>query len=88
MIEVVGTHPSIGNVLGDTMQNGFDTKDDAPGLSQFHLEQYIEAFRKIVDATIVSGGRPATRRYDNHSDSLSMTSRTQRNRKEKANRTR
>ncbi len=64
MIEDVGTHQPTANLLGDTLHDGFDTNGDALGISEFHLEQYIDAFRKIVDATIFSTERPATRRYE------------------------
>lgn len=87
MIEDVGTHQPIANLLGDTLHDGFDTNGDALGLSQFHLEQYIDALRKIVDATILSAERPATRRYEVRSDDLRMTSLSQAKRPEKANRT-
>lgn len=87
MIEDVGTHQPTANLLGDTLQDGFDTHGDALGLSEFHLEQYLEAFRKIVDATILSGKRPPTRRYEIPSDKLRMTSLSNRRRAERANRT-
>lgn len=87
MIEDVGTHHPIANLLGDTLKAGFDTDGDSLGLSQYHLEQYIAAFRKIVDATILSGERPETRRVVVRSDDLRMTSRSQRKRPEQANRT-
>ena len=87
MIEDVGTHQPMANLLGDTLENGFDTDGDALGLSLFHLEQYLEAFRKIIDATILPGERPATRRYDVAADDLQLTSLSQRRRTERANRT-
>lgn len=61
MIEDVGTHLPTANLIGDSLHHGFDTHADTLGFSRFHLEQYIEAVRKIVDATILSGERPATR---------------------------
>ena len=64
MIEDVGTHQPLANLLGDTLEDGFDTVGDTLGLSQFHLEQYIRAFRSIIDATILSGERPASQRYE------------------------
>lgn len=86
MIEDVGTHQPLANLLGDTLQDGFDTMGDALGMSQYHLEQYVEAFRKIVDATILTGERPETRRYQVTADDMRMTSLSQRTRQERANR--
>ena len=77
MIEDVGTHQPLANLLGDTLEDGFDTVGDALGLSQFHLEQYIQAFRSVVGATIVSGERPASRRYDVTADDMRVTSLSQ-----------
>ena len=58
LLEDVGTHQPTANLLGDTLHHGFDTHGDTLGFSRFHLEQYIEAVRKIVDATILSGDQP------------------------------
>lgn len=83
MIEDVGTHQPMANLLGDTLQDGFDTNGDVLGLSQFHLEQYIDAFRRIVDATIFSGKQPAAKRYEVKPTDWRMTSLSQRPRQEK-----
>lgn len=77
LIEDIGTHQPTANLLGDTLQDGFDTNGDALGFSEFHMEQYIDAFRKIVDATILSGVRPATQRYHVSSDDIFMAGRNQ-----------
>lgn len=87
MIEDVGTHQPLADLLGDTLRDGFDTDGDALGMSEFHLERYIEAFRKIVDATILSGSRPRTGRYQVTADDMRLTSLSQRRRQERANRT-
>ncbi len=87
MIEDVGTHQPMADLLGDTLQDGFDTDAEALGMSQFHLEQYIEAFRKVVDAAILSGEQPETRRYEVTAGDMRMTSLSQRRRQERANRT-
>ena len=87
LIEDVGTHQPLANLLGDTLEDGFDTIGDALGLSQFHLEQYIEAFRRVVDATILSGVAPPARRYEVTPDEMRMTSLSQAARRERANRT-
>lgn len=62
MLEDIGTHLPTDNLLGDSLHHGFDTHGDTLGFSRFHLEQYIEAVRKIVDATILSGDRPKSQR--------------------------
>ena len=83
MIEDLGTNQPTANLLGDTLQDGFDTNGDVLGLSEFHLEQYITSFRKIVDATILSGKRPATKRIEVKPTDLRKTSLSQRKRDEK-----
>ena len=87
LIEDVGSHQPMANLLGDTLEDGFDTIGDTLGLSQFHLEQYIQAFRSVVDATILSGDRPASHRYEVTADDMRMTSLSQAARRERANRT-
>ncbi|MDE0107124.1 MAG: DUF1588 domain-containing protein [Bryobacterales bacterium] len=87
LIEDVGTHQPLASVLGDTLEDGFDTIGDTLGLSQFHLEQYIEAFRRVVDGTILSGSPPVARRYAVTADEMRMTSLSQTARRERANRT-
>lgn len=82
MIEDVGTHQPTANLLGDTLYEGFDTNGDALGMSQFHLEQYINSLRKTLDATILSGNRPVTQKYLVSSDELGMTSLIQDKKKE------
>ena len=77
LIEDVGTHHPLANLLGDTLEDGFDTVGDTLGLSEFHLEQYIEAFRRVVDATILSGTPPAARRYTVSAEEMRMTSLSQ-----------
>lgn len=88
MIEDVGTHQPTANLLGDSLQDGFDTNGDALGISQFHLEQYIDAFRRVIDATIVTGPRPEQKRTVVNSEDIRLTSLNQRRRRERANRTR
>lgn len=88
LIEDPGTHQPLASLLGDTLEDGFDTIGDTLGLSQFHLEQYIEAFRRVVDATILSGAPPAARRYTVTADEMRMTSLSQAAGRERAFRTR
>ncbi len=64
MIEDVGTHQPTANLIGDSRHDGFDTHAETLGFSNFHLEQYIEAIRRIVDATVLTGDRPAPKYYD------------------------
>lgn len=87
MIEDVGTHQPTDNLLGDILDDGFDTNGDALGMSQFHLEQYIEALRKIVGATILTGKKPASKFVEVKSQDLHMTSLSQTQRKERVGRT-
>ena len=54
LIEDVGTHQPTANLVGDSLYHGFDTHGATLGMSKYHLEQYILAVRKIVDATILS----------------------------------
>ena len=82
MIEDVGTHQPMANLLGDTLHEGFDTHGESLGISEFHLDQYIDAFRRVLDTTIFSTERPATRRYDVKSSDLKRTSLSQRERPE------
>ena len=87
LIEDVGTHRPLADLLGDTLHEGFDTFGDSLGMSQFHLEMYVEAFRKIVEATILVGPRPPSRAYEVDAGDMRMTSLSQRSRPERANRT-
>lgn len=64
LIEDIGTHQPTANLIGDSLHEGFDTHAETLGFSKFHLEQYIEAVRKIVDATILSGKQPQAQRYE------------------------
>lgn len=64
LIEDIGTHLPTDNLVGDSLHQGFDTHGATLGFSSFHLEQYIESLRKIVDATILSGPRPEPSRFE------------------------
>lgn len=63
-IEDVGTHQPTDDLLGDALHGGFDTHGETLGFSQFHLEQYIEALREILDACILSGDMPPAKHYE------------------------
>lgn len=82
MIEDVGTHQPMANLLGDTLHDGFDTHGDSLGISEFHLDQYIDAFRKVLGNVILSGEQPETQRYVVQSTDLKRTSLSQRPRAE------
>lgn len=64
LLEDVGTHHPVANLVGDSLREGFDTHGDTLGMSKFHLEQYVEAARRIVDAAILTGKRPPSRRIE------------------------
>lgn len=64
LLEDVGTHHPVANLVGDSLREGFDTHGDTLGMSKFHLEQYVEAARRIVDAAILTGKRPSNRRIE------------------------
>ena len=64
LIEDVGTNQPTANLVGDSLKAGFDTDGDALGISEFQMDQYIEAFRKIVDNTIFSTPRPPSGRLE------------------------
>jgi len=63
-IEDVGTHQPTDNLIGDSLHEGFDTHGETLGFSKFHLEQHIDSLRQIMDATILSGERPTSQRYE------------------------
>ncbi|MCM2369722.1 DUF1588 domain-containing protein [Aporhodopirellula aestuarii] len=77
-IEDPGTHFPLGNLLGDTLHDGFDTNGDALGISEYHLEQYVESVRKVVDATVLSGEQSPPQHYDVPARLLRMSSLGQR----------
>ncbi len=87
MIEHVGTNQPTANLLGDTLQDGFDTDGDALAMSQFHLEQYIDAFRAIIDSTILPAEQPDARLYHVGASDMSVTSLSQSGRPGRADRT-
>ena len=87
MLEHIGTNQPTANLLGDTLQDGFDTNADALGMSQFHLEQYIDAFRTIIDSAILPPERPDARLYHVRASDMSVTSLSQSGRPGRADRT-
>ena len=87
MIEDVGSHQPLANLVGDNLEDGFDTHGDALGMSQYHLEQYLASIRKVLDATILSGNKPAKKRYWVDPEKLQVTNLSQQQRGDRANRT-
>ncbi len=87
MIEDVGTHHPTAMLLADTLRDGFDTHAEALGMSEFHLDQYVRAIRKVLDATILSGEQPPTKKWEISSQQLRVASSWNRTRPERANRT-
>ncbi len=77
-IEDPGTHFPLGNLLGDTLHDGFDTNGDVLGISEYHLEQYVDTVRKVVDAIVLTGERTPSKRYEVPSTLLQMSSLNQR----------
>jgi hypothetical protein len=70
MLEDIGTQLPTDNLLGDSLHHGFDTHGETLGFSKFHLEQYIGAVRKVVDATVLSGKRPESQKLVIDSESI------------------
>ncbi len=87
LIEDIGTHQPTAMLLGDTLHDGFDTHCETLSLSEHHLDQYIVAVRSILDAIILPGPKPASKRYEISSNALRVTDQSNRKREEKANRT-
>ncbi|MFD2255219.1 DUF1588 domain-containing protein [Luteolibacter algae] len=63
LLDSIGTNQPMDNLVGDTLHHGFDTHGETLGFSRYHLEQYIESIRKIVDATILEGEKPEVKTY-------------------------
>ncbi|MGJ8724084.1 MAG: DUF1588 domain-containing protein [Roseibacillus sp.] len=63
LLEHIGTNDPVDNLIADNLYHGFDTHSETLGFSRFHLEQYMVAIRKIVDATILSGEQPPAKHY-------------------------
>lgn len=70
LLESVGTNLPMDNLIGDSLHHGFDTHGETLSFSRFHLEQYIEAVRKVVDATILTGDRPESKRLEIPADRI------------------
>ncbi|MEM0896827.1 MAG: DUF1595 domain-containing protein, partial [Verrucomicrobiota bacterium] len=70
LLEDIGTNLPTDNLIGECLFHGFDTHGQTLGFSRFHLEQYLGAVRKVVDATILAGGRPESRRIEIDSESM------------------
>ncbi len=64
LLEDVAVYQATSELVGDKLYHGFDTHGESLGFSRFHLEQYLEAIRSVVDRTIISGPQPPTQRYE------------------------
>ena len=62
-LEHVGTHGPMDGLLGDTLHEGFDTHGETLGLSEYHLDQYVTAVRRVLDAVILEGPKPQSKQY-------------------------
>lgn len=70
LLENVGTNVPMDNLIGDALHHGFDTHGETLSFSRFHLEQYIDAVRKVIDATIMTGDRPKSKRIEIPADRI------------------
>ena len=64
MIDHVGSHDPLALLLGDTLHDGFDTHGATLGMSEYHLDQYVTAVRRVLDNVILAGERPESKRYE------------------------
>ncbi|MEM9159970.1 MAG: DUF1587 domain-containing protein, partial [Verrucomicrobiota bacterium] len=87
LIEDIGTNQPASSLLGDSLYKGFDTNGDTLGLSEYHIEQYINAVRAIVDSTILESDQPKAKTIKVSSQNLKVTDLGNRRRDERANRT-
>jgi hypothetical protein len=87
LIENIGTHQPAANLLGDTLYHGFDTHGESLGMSQFHLEQYIDSLRQIVDGVIQEGDQPRKRHLQIPSEKLRFSGRQRDFQREEMHRT-
>ncbi|MDF1814027.1 MAG: DUF1592 domain-containing protein [Verrucomicrobiales bacterium] len=83
LLEDIGTNLPTANLIGDSLMHGFDTHAETLGFSRFHLEQHLEAVRKIVNATILSGEQPAANHYPIEARDIIQTNLQQSNQKRK-----
>ncbi|GAB5559336.1 MAG: DUF1592 domain-containing protein [Synoicihabitans sp.] len=87
LIENIGTHQPAANLLGDTLYHGFDTHGESLGMSQFHLEEYIESLRQIVDGVILDREKPRSRRLKVPAEKLRFVGRQRNFQREEMHRT-
>ena len=87
LLDHIGTHDPLAMLLGDTLHEGFDIHGETLGMSEYHLDQYVTAIRKVVDNVIFTGARPTSKRYEVTPDELFAADRSQRKRADKTIRT-
>lgn len=86
LIEHIGSHDPLSMLLGDSLHDGFDTHGETLGMSEYHLDQYVTAIRKVLDGVILSGDQPKSRRYEVGPQQLAAVDTANRKRKDKTNR--
>lgn len=86
LLEHIGTHDPLANLLGDNLHDGFDTHGETLGMSEYHLDQYVAAVRSVLDNVIVNGQRPATEKYAVEPQQLMVVDTSNRVRADKTNR--
>ncbi|QEG00255.1 hypothetical protein Mal15_43250 [Stieleria maiorica] len=86
LIDHVGTHDPLANLLGDTLHDGFDTHGETLGMSEFHLDQYVTAVRQVLDNVVFTGDRPASERSRNGPKQLQVVDTSNRSRADRTSR--
>ena len=86
LIEHIGSHNPLAMLLGDTLHDGFDTHGETLGMSEYHLDQYVTAVRKVLDGIILTGDKPESRRHEFGPKELTAIDTGNRKRKDKTNR--
>lgn len=85
-IEHVGTHGPMDGLLGDTLHEGFDTHGETLGLSEYHLDQYVTAIRKVLDGVVLQGPKPESQVYAITGKTMRVVDTSNRRREDKTNR--
>ena len=60
-LEHVGSHDPTSTLLGDTLHDGFDTHGETLSLSEYHLDQYVNSIRRVLDGVILDEPRPESK---------------------------
>lgn len=86
LLEHIGSNDPLAMLLSDTLHDGFDTHGETLGMSEYHLDQYVTAVRKVLDGVILVGDRPASQRYEVGPGEFTTVDTGNRKRKDKTNR--